>query len=226
MNVLLSGIVGSTAYGLATPGSDVDRLGMFAVDTVRLHGLENVKESVVTTKPDITLHEVRKWCQLALKCNPTVMELLWLPDDLYEDTTPLGEDLISLRMAFLSSGYVRNAYLGYATKQFELLEKRGDGTFSPDLAGRTAKHARHMYRLLVQGLGLWTTGRLTIRVGDPDGVMSFGERVELGDIGCAKKLLADYEEAFDRTRCVLAHEPERDVIERWLRRVRATYYQP
>ena len=28
--VLLSGIVGSTAYGLAGPDSDVDRLGMYA----------------------------------------------------------------------------------------------------------------------------------------------------------------------------------------------------
>jgi hypothetical protein len=31
--VLLSGIVGSQAYGLATPDSDVDRLGMFAFPT-------------------------------------------------------------------------------------------------------------------------------------------------------------------------------------------------
>ncbi|MCZ4511792.1 hypothetical protein O3Q52_27155 [Streptomyces sp. ActVer] len=30
-NILLSGIVGSTAYGLAHAGSDVDRLGMLAI---------------------------------------------------------------------------------------------------------------------------------------------------------------------------------------------------
>lgn len=37
--VLLSGVVGSTAYGLAGPHSDVDRLGVFAVATAALHGL-------------------------------------------------------------------------------------------------------------------------------------------------------------------------------------------
>lgn len=31
--MLLAGIVGSTAYGLAGPDSDVDRLGVFAVPT-------------------------------------------------------------------------------------------------------------------------------------------------------------------------------------------------
>ncbi|WP_399208205.1 DNA polymerase beta superfamily protein [Streptomyces sp. SLBN-118] len=97
MNILLSGIVGSTAYGLAGPGSDVDRLGLFAVDTAALHGLHRPTESHVTTAPDRTLHEAAKWCRLALRGNPTVTELVWLPDDLYEVRTPLGDELIELR---------------------------------------------------------------------------------------------------------------------------------
>ena len=36
---LLEGIVGSTAYGLAGPHSDVDRLGVFAAPTRAFHGL-------------------------------------------------------------------------------------------------------------------------------------------------------------------------------------------
>jgi predicted nucleotidyltransferase len=39
VNIILSGIVGSTAYGLDTPESDVDRAGIFAVDTEELFGL-------------------------------------------------------------------------------------------------------------------------------------------------------------------------------------------
>ncbi|MFD7300744.1 DNA polymerase beta superfamily protein, partial [Streptomyces pharetrae] len=38
-NILLSGVVGSTAYGLAHEDSDVDRLGVFAAPTESLHGL-------------------------------------------------------------------------------------------------------------------------------------------------------------------------------------------
>jgi hypothetical protein len=37
--VLLQGIVGSTAYGLAGPHSDVDRLGVYAALTWAFHGL-------------------------------------------------------------------------------------------------------------------------------------------------------------------------------------------
>lgn len=60
-NILLSGVVGSTAYGLAREGSDVDRLGMFAAPTETLLGLHTPKESHVTTAPDRTLHEAAKW---------------------------------------------------------------------------------------------------------------------------------------------------------------------
>ncbi len=74
----MAGIVGSTAYGLAGPGSDVDRLGMFAVRTETLHGLHPPTESVVAVNPDRTLHEVRKYARLALGGNPTVSELMWL----------------------------------------------------------------------------------------------------------------------------------------------------
>ena len=89
-NVLLSGIVGSTAYGLATEDSDVDRLGVFAAPTERLVGLHPPQPSVVSSKPDATFHEAGKFAALALKVNPTITELMWLPDDLYETRTGLG----------------------------------------------------------------------------------------------------------------------------------------
>lgn len=123
-NILLSGVVGSTAYGLAREGSDVDRLGMFAAPTETLLGLHTPKESHVTTAPDRTLHEAAKWCRLALGGNPTVMELVWLPDELYEVRTPLGDELIAIRGSFLGAERVRDAYLGYAGQQFRRLEGR------------------------------------------------------------------------------------------------------
>jgi predicted nucleotidyltransferase len=47
MHILLEGIVGSVAYGLDGPDSDVDRLGIFAYDTVRLYRLDPPRESIV-----------------------------------------------------------------------------------------------------------------------------------------------------------------------------------
>ena len=147
-HVLLQGVVGSTAYGLATPESDIDRLGVFAWPTRRFHGLVPPKETLDSHEPDICMHEAGKACRLLMGGNPTVNEILWLDD--YEVRTALGEELISIRGAFLSAGRVKGAYLGYATQQFNRLLTRG--RFSSDIPERrVAKHARHLKRLVVQG---------------------------------------------------------------------------
>ena len=160
MKVLLKGIVGSTAYGLAHSGSDVDYLGVFAASTEEIIGLHPPKESRVTHDPDMTLHEVKKFVSLVLRGNPSVSELLWL--DRYEHMDSLGEELVSLRRSFLSAPRVRDAYLGYAASQFSRLTGRGDGSFSADTRKRTEKHARHLVRLVEQGFHLYVTGELVV----------------------------------------------------------------
>ncbi|WP_367319718.1 nucleotidyltransferase domain-containing protein [Streptomyces sp. HUAS ZL42] len=230
-NILLSGVVGSTAYGLAREGSDIDRLGLFAAPTEELHGLHAPKESHVTTAPDRTLHEAGKWCRLALGGNPTVMELVWLPDEMYEVRTPLGDELIGIRTSLLSARRVRDAYLGYATQQFRRLYDRGagssSGTGSEDerRRRRAAKHARHLRRLCTQGYELYATGRLTVRVEDPDGYHRFGEEVA-ADPEAALPLLRRFEDAFAETRSVLPERPNEAAAEAWLRRVRRHFCTP
>ncbi|WP_455360575.1 nucleotidyltransferase domain-containing protein [Streptomyces sp. SYSU K21746] len=224
-HVLLSGIVGSTAYGLARPGSDIDRLGLFAAPTEAFHGLHQPAASHVTTGPDRTLHEAAKWCRLALGGNPTVMELVWLPTELYEVRTPLGDELIGIRDSLLSAARVRDAYLGYATQQFKRLYDRGDGSFSADTRKRTAKHARHLRRLCHQGFELYATGELNIRVDDPEAYHQFGEDVA-ADAMVALPMLKRFERLFEETKSVLPEQPDEAPAEAWLRRVRAAHYTP
>lgn len=223
MNVLLSGIVGSTAYGLAGPDSDVDRLGVFAAPTEAFHGLRFPAESYVTTSPDATYHEARKACALMLGGNPTATEIVWLPDDLYEVRTEWGDELIRIRAAFYSAKRTRDAHLGYATQQFRKLEARGDGSFSADTRQRTAKHARHLARLIFQGLELHRTGRLTVRLDDPQWYIDFGRQVAAGDVELARGVLAEAEAAFDREPSVLPDRPDEETVERWLLAVRRAH---
>ena len=218
--VLLSGIVGSTAYGLAGPASDVDRIGMFAAPTLSLLGLHTPRESRVTTKPDVTFHEVAKLARLALSCNPTASELLWLPEELYEVRTPLGAEAIALRSAFLSARRVRDAYLGYATQQFRKLLSR-DPTWSD---AKIAKHARHLMRLVEQGYELYTTGHVTIRLADPERFRDFGQQVA-ADPEIARPFMAAAEERFDSARSALPDAPEEKAVEDWLLRVRRAFWQ-
>ncbi|GAA2139325.1 hypothetical protein GCM10009760_21440 [Kitasatospora kazusensis] len=219
MHVLLSGIVGSTAYGLAHAGSDLDRLGLFAAPTETFHGLHRPAESQVSTAPDHTLHEAAKWCRLALSSNPTASELVWLPEDLYEIRTPLGEELIGIRHSFLSARAVRNSYLGYATQQFRKLSTRD--TSDRQTRARAAKHARHLIRLVLQGVTLHETGAVVVRLTDPERVRDLGERyADRPEL--ARTLLADAEERFSR-KGVLPDAPDEAPAESWLRRVRAEH---
>ncbi len=221
--ILLAGVVGSTAYGLADEFSDVDRLGVFAAPTVAFHGLHRPRESHVTTHPDATYHEAAKWVRLALGGNPTVMELVWL--DGYETVTLLGEELIGLRSSLLCAKRVRDAYLGYATQQFRKLENRGDGSFSADTRKRTAKHARHLWRLLHQGSELHQTGRLVVRLspGGADTCREFGERVATGDLTLVESAFRLAETIFDGPG-VLPDRPDEAEAEAWLLRVRVAMW--
>lgn len=221
-HILLQGIVGSTAYGLADADSDVDRLGVAAAPTAAFHGLHPPQGSRVSTKPDSTLHEAGRYVKLALSVNPTVTELLWLES--YERISPLGQELIELRSKFLSARRVRSSYLGYATQQFTKLRNRGDGSFSADTRKRTAKHARHLARLCDQGYQLYATGSLRIRVDNPQFYRGVGERVADGDLDAAAALMCTAELNFDETTSPLPDEPDEAAVEAWLLRVRRHYF--
>ncbi|MFC1416894.1 nucleotidyltransferase domain-containing protein [Streptacidiphilus cavernicola] len=216
MEILLGGVVGSTAYGLAHAGSDVDRMGMFAVPTEQLFGLHRPKESLVTTSPDRTLHEAGKALRLMLSSNPTASELLWLES--YETAAPLGQELIGLRRSLHSARAVRNAYLGYADQQFRKLQGH-----RPEQRAKGAKHARHLVRLLRQAEQLHTTGELTLRLPDPDAVRRLGEAIA-EQPERARPLLARAEAALDRPG-VLPEAPDTAAADAWLRRVRRAFYR-
>lgn len=228
--ILLSGINGSTAYGLATPESDIDRIGCYAAPTEEFHGLHLPigKKATWTnpagSKPDFTYHEAAKLCNLLLSCNPTVTELLWLES--YEEIDTEGRKLIDIRETFLYADGVRNAYLGYATQQFGRIKSRGDGSFSADTRKRTAKHARHLRRLLEQGIELHQTGHLTIRLSTDKAAVcrTFGERVAEGDLELARRAIKYAEETFDH-KGVLPSAPSEEDAEDWLRYVRRYNWQ-
>lgn len=220
-NVMLSGIVGSTAYGLAHEGSDKDYLGVFAAPTSAVLGLNPPKDSVVTKDPDTTYHEAKKFVSLALGGNPTVSELLWLTE--WEHYTRHGLDLVNIRTAFLSAPRVRDAYMGYASQQFQRLLNREDGSFSADTRKRTEKHARHMVRLMEQGFELWSTGHLTIRLADPERIREQGVQIA-EDPERAQKIMQKYEDLFDGSPSALPREPDRATVQDWLIEVRSAYW--
>jgi predicted nucleotidyltransferase len=225
----MSGIVGSTAYGLAGPDSDIDRLGVFALPSAQFLGLHPPLErnlSTVQTKPDITLHEASKMCRLLLKCNPSVSELLWLPGDLYETRTMLGDALLAIREAFPSANLVHKAYFNYAADQFKKLINGGPATDEDpeQVLTRRKKNARHILRLLDQGLHFYRTGELIVRVDDPKRYFDFGEDA-VADPEVVKAFLSVAESAFMRQPSALPPKPNEPAVEDWLLSVRNHFHK-
>lgn len=164
--IALQAVMGSHAYGLARAGSDIDTKGVYVATTLAMASLNPPKDTLVHTDPDYEFHELSKFCRLALKCNPTVLELLWRGD--YQVMTDDGARLVINRTAFLSRDRVKRAFGGYATDQINRLMKRNDGSFSSTTRGRREKHARHCFRLFEQGRQLLETGTMNIVVSDPE----------------------------------------------------------
>jgi hypothetical protein len=216
-SLLLKGRVGSHAFGLANKDSDEDFQGIFVAPTQAFLGLaEKLQESYSFKNPDTTYHEVGKYCRLALKCNPTVLDLMWL--DEYNVRTELGTELINLRSNFLSRKYVKDAYLGYAQSQLGKLNKDP----RPE---KRSKNARHFLRLLNHGFSLYTTGTYSVRLRNPEEFVDLGNRIGgEGDVDLAKEILGRYENWFKHSLCALPETPNSEPIENWLLKVRHEFY--
>jgi predicted nucleotidyltransferase len=226
MEIIFESIVGSTAYGLAGPDSDVDQLGVYVEPTENLHGLKLWTEkdfTKVKERPedqDRTFHEVGKFCRLALTANPTVTELLWVPESLILTNSVAFEGLRNNRLKFLSAERVKDAYMGYATAQFKKITTRWEN--DGDTQKRIKKHSRHLLRLMHQGFTLYSTGELPIRLDDPERYHEFGEIVS--EIPShALSTLETYGELFESTKPVIPEHADRDKIDRIVKWVRSGY---
>lgn len=214
-NTLLLAVVGSTAYGLADERSDVDHIGVFRAPTRDLLGLDGpafVEHSIVTTDPDVSVHELGKFARLALAGNPTVTEVLWASQ--YPVRTDDGAELIAARTHFLSRRAVTNAYLGYAIGQARRLHDRDN----PHRRG--SKHARHCARLLLQAEQLLTTGELTLDVSDHrDALFERGEQA-VQDPGRFLDWATRQAATLEQIPSVLPEHPDRDRVDALVRTLR------
>lgn len=167
LNVVLEGITGSTACGLATENSDIDIKGVYLLPTreVLKMGFDPQHTTKDNTDPDWVYHEVGKFMKLVVSGNPTVTELLYLNE--YTHLSPIGQKLVDNRDAFLSTKAVMNAYRGYAFSQAKKLNNRteqGLDGYDSSLKNRFSKHTRHTFRLLMQARQLLETGTLDVKV--------------------------------------------------------------
>ncbi|WP_330284050.1 nucleotidyltransferase domain-containing protein [Streptomyces sp. NBC_00588] len=213
-------VMGSRAFGLATEGSDTDRRGVFLAPTALYWRFEKPPTHVEGPAEEQFSWELERFCELALRANPNILECLHSP--LVEHVDDTGRELLALRGAFLSRR-AHETFTRYALGQRRKLEAtvRAHGT-------PRWKHAMHLLRLLMSSRDLLRTGALTLDVGDErESLLA----VKRGEVPWPEvesrmnRLAAEADEAAGRS--PLPAEPDHRRVEDFLVRVRrASALQP
>ena len=157
-HTVYSCVMGSRAFGLATDGSDTDRRGVFLAPTPLFWGFAKPPTHVEGPADEQFSWELERFCELALRANPNVLECLHSP--LVERIDTTGRELLALRGAFLSR-HAHGTFVRYALGQRRKLEADVRVHGAPRW-----KHAMHLLRLLASCRDLLRTGELRIEVGD------------------------------------------------------------
>lgn len=114
--IIFRAIVGSQSYGTSIPTSDIDIKGVYIQDEAEILGF-GYKEQLNVTK-DETYYEIRRFLELLETANPTVLELLFSPDECVLVKEPEFQILIDNRDKFLTKKCL-HSFGGYAVAQIK-----------------------------------------------------------------------------------------------------------
>ena len=172
---------------------------------------------------DVIIYSARKWARLALDGNPTVLLVLFVPEEEVVFRNEAGTELVANADRFVSRlAAVR--FLGYLRGQKAAMTgQAGAHTNRPELVavhGYDTKYAMHALRLGLQGVELLTTGRITLPVPEP-------HRAYLRSVRRGERSLAEVIDAIADTETRLAQlcdspavpdQPDRSWVDEWLHR--------
>lgn len=181
-NVVLLTVAGSELLGLRShEESDRDELGIYVENMREIAGFGteqhvvwrsaeartgNANEPSGPGDVDLTLYGLRKFLQLALGGNPTIITALYAPAAFCREARETGLQLQGLTQSIVSRR-AGKAFLGYLNQQrLRLVGQRGQmGVNRHRLVeefGYDTKYATHMLRLGLQGKELLRNGALEL----------------------------------------------------------------
>jgi len=114
-------IIGSQAYGISTPESDVDRSGVMIPGRDYFLGLQKFEQFQGFPGEDRTIYDIRKALGLVADNNPNMLDLLYVPSRCILKMTPYWEKVMDKASLFLSKK-ARYTFSGYAIAQLSRLK--------------------------------------------------------------------------------------------------------
>ncbi|MGY1607442.1 MULTISPECIES: nucleotidyltransferase domain-containing protein [unclassified Geodermatophilus] len=172
---------------------------------------------------DVVVYAARKWARLALGGNPTVLLLLFVPDEEVVVRDAAGADLVAHADRFVSR-VAADRFLGYLRGQRAAMTgAAGAHTNRPGLVaahGFDVKYAMHALRLGIQGVELLTTGRITLPVPEPH--RTYLRSIRRGEVPLAE-VVAAVDDAEARLLALrdspaVPAAPDRAWVDAWLHR--------
>lgn len=112
--ILFQGIVGSQAYGTATPQSDIDEKFVYILPEDYILGNGYIEQLTLTD--DYVGYEIKRFLDLLSTNNPTVLELLNLPEDCIRIKQPVFDLVLQNKDKFLTK-ICKDSFGGYARQQ-------------------------------------------------------------------------------------------------------------
>jgi hypothetical protein len=174
---------------------------------------------------DVVIYSARKWARLALDGNPTVLLVLFVPDEEVVFRNEAGAELVANAHRFVSK-LAAARFLGYLRGQGSRISGHSSRPELVAAHGFDTKHAMHALRLGMQGAELLTTGRVTLPVPEPG--RSFLRSVRRGEVPLARVLeqvaAAEARLAALRERADVPPQPDRAWVDGWLHRSYAGFW--
>lgn len=126
---------GSTAFGLARDGSDVDLKGIVIGPPAWYLGWRGGPEQV-DLSPDHVRYEIRKFVRLAAEANPTAIEMLFVGPQHHRTVTAAGQRLLDARNEFVSKR-VADRFGRYALSQLKRIRTHRGWLLDPPRSAPT-----------------------------------------------------------------------------------------
>jgi len=172
---------------------------------------------------DVIIYSARKWARLAVAGNPTVLLVLFVPDEEVVFRNEAGAELTGNAHRFVSR-LAAGRFLGYLKAQKAAMTGgTGAHTNRPELVavhGYDTKYAMHALRLGLQGIELLTTGRITLPVPEPH--RAYLRSIRRGERSLAEVLdaVTDAEARLTQLRDspAIPDQPDRRWVDDWLHR--------
>lgn len=159
---------GSIPAGMEREGiSDVDFIGFFFPSLSSLFGMDRVEQyEIIEDNYDGILYDIRKFFQLCLKANPSILESLWVSDEYIIFTDYVGLQFRELRKDFLSKKCF-HTYRGYSISQLRRLRSIGckgeKKKKEIDTYGYSTSFSYHLLRLINSGIRVLNEEKLLVK---------------------------------------------------------------